>query len=356
MKCYLSRNYKGLSNAGNKAKTDIEQVMQQNGFKNVGLTQTQHTQPILAFIYTLLGVLKFPFCLQKGDFLVLQYPLKKYFTFICFMAHCRKAKVIVVIHDLGSFRRKKLTASKEVKRLSHADYIISHNEKMKKWLEDHHCLVPIGELGIFDFLSQSQIQTKPVETPYKVIYAGGLSPRKNSFLYEIGSHIHSYQFYLYGNGFEIEKAKGKEHLKYMGFTSADQLVANPQGHFGLVWDGHSIDTCTGNFGEYLQYNNPHKTSLYLRSGLPVIIWERAALSSFILKHNVGFVVKSLAEIDSILSSITPEEYKQMKENAIRIGALLANGHFITQALSETFQKLNNQADSPLNPVINNETL
>ena len=27
MNCYLSRNYKGLSSAGNKAKTDIEQFM-----------------------------------------------------------------------------------------------------------------------------------------------------------------------------------------------------------------------------------------------------------------------------------------------------------------------------------------
>ena len=27
MICYLSRNYRGVDNAGNKAKTDIEQIM-----------------------------------------------------------------------------------------------------------------------------------------------------------------------------------------------------------------------------------------------------------------------------------------------------------------------------------------
>ena len=33
MNCYLSRNYKGLSSAGNKAKTDIEQIMKDLSFK-----------------------------------------------------------------------------------------------------------------------------------------------------------------------------------------------------------------------------------------------------------------------------------------------------------------------------------
>jgi hypothetical protein len=35
MNCFLSRNYKGLSNAGNKAKTDIENIMEKMGFKNI---------------------------------------------------------------------------------------------------------------------------------------------------------------------------------------------------------------------------------------------------------------------------------------------------------------------------------
>ena len=134
--CYLSRNYKGVDGAGNKAKTDIERIMEEDGFVNIGLPQTRYTHTVLAFLVTLAGVLKAPFCLRKGDRLVLQYPLKKYFTFVCRMAHLRGAKVVVVIHDLGSFRRKKLTVEQEIRRLDHADYIIAHNEKMKRWLEE----------------------------------------------------------------------------------------------------------------------------------------------------------------------------------------------------------------------------
>lgn len=118
-KCYLSKNYKGLQNAGNKAKTDIEKILQQQGFRNVGLKQTVYTNKVLGFFITLLGVLKAPFCLHKGDVLLLQYPLKKYYSFVCNMAHLRGAKVITLIHDLGSFRRQKLTIPQEIKRLGH---------------------------------------------------------------------------------------------------------------------------------------------------------------------------------------------------------------------------------------------
>lgn len=109
MKCYLSHNYKGMSSAGNKAKSDMEQLMKEMAFRNIGLRQTTFKNEILSFFITLLGVIKTPFCLHKGDILLLQYPLKKYFTFVCRIAHLRGAKVIALIHDLGCMRRKALT-------------------------------------------------------------------------------------------------------------------------------------------------------------------------------------------------------------------------------------------------------
>ena len=91
MICYLSRNYRGVDNAGNKAKTDIEQIMESHGFRNVGLKQTRYRNVVVAFCRTLFSVLKSILCLRKGDVLVLQYPLKKYYAFVCNMAHhCRQ--------------------------------------------------------------------------------------------------------------------------------------------------------------------------------------------------------------------------------------------------------------------------
>ena len=333
--CYLSRNYKGVDGAGNKAKTDIECIMAENGFVNVGFRQTRYTNPVLAFLATLAGVLKAPFSLRKGDRLVLQYPLKKYFTFVCRMAHFRGAKVVVVIHDLGRKKKKKLTVGQEIRRLSHGDYIIAHNESMKRWLIEKGCQVPVGELEIFDYLSETKaLPHGIVHKPYEVVYAGALSLRKNTFLYEVGAYVHSFRFNLYGNGFELDKAQGKTRFVYKGFVRSDDLIATAQGDFGLVWDGFSVDACTGDFGEYLKYNNPHKTSLYIRCELPVIIWDQAALAAFVRNNGIGICVASLAELDSVLEGLTSEQYAVMKRNVAVISERLSAGYYIRKALSE----------------------
>lgn len=70
------------------------------------------------------------------------------------------AKTVSLIHDLGSFRRKKLTVEKEISRLSHSDYIIASNENMKKWLKEHGMQKPVGALGLFDYHSASPCQEK----------------------------------------------------------------------------------------------------------------------------------------------------------------------------------------------------
>lgn len=341
MNCYLSRNYKGADSAGNKAKMDIERIMERLSFKNVGLRQTSYSNKMSSFFVTLAGVLKAPFCLGKGDNLVIQYPLKKYFTFVCRMAHLRGTKVIVIIHDLGSFRRKRLTVEQEIKRFSHADYIITHNHKMKKWLEDNGCKVPLGVLGIFDYLSETKATVQPaVQKPFTVLYAGGLDIRKNAFLYEVGDSIHSsYKFNLYGNGFQIDKAKGKEHLTYMGFVKSDDLIKTAKGDWGLVWDGLSVSSCTGSFGEYLQYNNPHKTSLYIRCELPIVIWSKAALADFVKENNIGICVDSLEDLESIFAELTIVEYEQMKENVRHISERLFRGYYFERAVSEAIEKM-----------------
>lgn len=340
MNCYLSRNYKGLSSAGNKAKTDIERIMEEMSFKNVGLMQTTYNNAVSAFLRTLASVLKSPFCLHKGDNLVLQYPLKKYFTFVCNMAHLRGAKVIVLIHDLGSFRRKALTVEQEIKRLNHADYVIAHNEKMKRWLENNGCKAKLGVLEIFDYLSETKASAKPdVKKPYSILYAGALNLRKNTFLYEVGKYIRSFSFNLYGNGFEMDKAKGKEYFNYMGFVKSDDLIATAQGDFGLVWDGGSTSTCTGNFGEYLQFNNPHKTSLYIRCELPIIIWSKAALADFVRKNGIGICVDSLEELEGVLNSLTPDIYMGMKKNIQAISEKLGQGYYCQKAITSAIETI-----------------
>lgn len=339
-KYYLSKNYKELNSAGNKAKTDIEQILQQQGYRNAGWPQTRYKNLLLGFLITLLGVLKLPFTLRPGGVLVLQYPLKKYYTLACRLAHLRGCKVVTLIHDLGSFRRKKLTVAQEIRRLSHADYLIVHNASMEDWLSRNGCTRPMGRLEIFDYLSSTQAPVRnPALAPYQVVYAGGLGYKKNPFLYKMDETIHSWHFNLYGGGFEVERIRNKTSFTYKGFVPSDQLIASAEGHFGLVWDGESTDTCSGAFGEYLRYNNPHKASLYLRCGLPVIVWEQAAIAAFVRQNELGLCIRSLKELDDLLPSVALEKYEEMKRNVGVVGNRLASGYYCARAVREAEQHL-----------------
>ena len=320
--CFITRNYKDTNSAGNKAKTDMENILISLGATNLGLQRTFYKSHIIAFFLNLCGIIKASLLLSPNDRLVLQYPLKKYYTWICRIAHLRNAKVITLVHDLGSFRRRKLTIPQEIKRLSNTDYIIALNSSMKKWLEEHGCQQSIGTLDIWDYLSNQISQSQhQKETKYRIIYAGTLNLRKNTFLVHFPQYINSFDLALYGNGNNLHGIDSLPHISYHGFIKSDELIASVQADFGLVWDGESLDGCTGSWGEYLKYNNPHKTSLYIRCGLPIIIWKGAALAQFIEQEQIGICITSLTELDSILSMLTEDEYRILTDVITRDEAI-----------------------------------
>ena len=104
--------------------------------------------------------------------------------------------------------------------------------------------------------------------------------------------------------------------------------------FGLIWDGDSIETCEGHYGEYMKFNNPHKTSLYITTGLPILIWREAAMAQFIVKNKLGVAIDSLVDLDETLDSITDDEYKILRENVLKVSKDLKNGKYTKKILEE----------------------
>lgn len=334
MICYLSRNYRSVNGAGNKAKTDIEQIMESHGFRNVGLRQTRYTNVVIAFCFTLFSVIKSIFSLRKGDVLVLQYPLKKYYTFVCRVAHFRGCKVITVIHDLGSFRGKRLTAAQEVAKLDHSDCIIVHSDPMKNWLTENGSKANLQVLEIFDYLSEKQPASKSElpTLPFRAVYAGFITFYHNDFMYKLANEPHSYGLIFYGGGLEKEKLFGE--LDYKGYVSSDDLIETAEGDFGIVWYGPTLEGGEGPLGEYLQYNAPHKMSLYIRCGLPVVIWEKAGLASFVEKNDIGICVGSLKELESIFAQMSVERYMELKNNVQGINEKISRGFYLYKAVQQ----------------------
>ena len=150
-------------------------------------------------------MIKVCFKLRSGDILIIQYPLKKYYTLLCNIVHYRGAKVITLIHDLGSFRRKRLTVLQEIDRLQNSDYLITLNDSMSAWLQTKGCEVPKGELKIWDNISPAILLNKiEPATDYTVVYAGALGYDKNRFLYELDRLPRQWHLSVYGKGLEAD--------------------------------------------------------------------------------------------------------------------------------------------------------
>lgn len=341
MFCYLSRNYRGVDGAGNKAKTDIEYVLSEAGFRNVGLRQSLNRNAVRGFFHTLASVLRGLCLLRQGDVLVLQYPFKKFYSFVCRMAHLRGCRIVTVVHDLGSFRRKRLTPQQEVVRLGRSDVVVVHTKAMKAWLQSQGLEREMVVLNLFDYLSESKPETSgkaSTDVTYRVMFVGGLDSANDGFVYELVNHPRHYSVQLYGHGFEPEHACGQ--VDYRGFIPSDQLIRTANAHFGIVWYGNSLDGCQGGeVGEYLRYNSPHKLSLYIRCGLPVVIWAKAGLADFVRTHGIGFCFESLEQLDETLASLRVEEYEAMKRKVAEMSRLVSSGHFCRAAVGKACHAL-----------------
>lgn len=317
----------------NKAKRDIEIIVDSLGYAN--LTRFNFGNGGVArFLTKLVSVGSILFRLHRGDMLLLQYPMKKFFKIASVLARFKGAAVVTVVHDLGAFRRHKLTPEQENRRLSAVDVLIVHNNTMKDYLLEHGFKGRIQCLEIFDFLSDTCPDASPLPSrPWHIVYAGNLGRRRNDFLYKLDDCTRGWTLDLYGKGFTPSECSNP-NLHYHGFMPSDKFITDVRAHFGIVWDGDSTDECTGAWGEYLKINDPHKTSFYLRAGIPVIVWKQAAMAPFIVKENVGIAVDSLKDIAPVLSSLTDERYAAMRRAAMNMGERLGSGYYIKSMLRE----------------------
>ena len=315
----------------NKAKEDIDEICRREGFVN--LTRKNFgSGGVGRFMTKMVSVCRILTTLHKGDILFLQYPMKKFYKMACTFAQCKGAKVVTIIHDLGAFRRHKLTPEQENRRLAKTDFLIVHNPTMRDYLLEHGFKGGIHCLQIFDYLSDKMASTYTKDTDtWQVVYAGNLGKWRNEFLYKLDQCIDGWEMDLYGKGFE-ESENHCDRLHYHGFIASDDFISNVKADFGLVWDGDSIDACTGAWGEYLKINNPHKTSFYLRAGIPVIVWSQAAMAPFVRDNHLGLVVDTIEDIGRQLRTLTTDQYQQIRENAAAIALRLADGHYVKEGM------------------------
>lgn len=348
--CYISRNYKTLKTGGGKAKTDIELTLERMGAVNLGLKQTRNRNKLYDFVRNLVGVAYALLRCRKGDVVVLQYPVKKYFDSICRFVRWRGGYTVAIIHDLGCFRRKRLTVKQEILRLNLANVIIAPNAYQQQWLADRGCRAHITIYGLHDYLTEQikaytyeELIKRPKSKHHTLCFVGNLSEKKNGYLYELGRKLTHTHLHLFGNHFsKVAAAACADRLCYHGFGYDEDIIRARVADFGLSWYGDLCDGARGDLGEYMEINNPHKISLYLRCGMPVILWSKAGLAKVVEQEGIGICVDSLGEIEARLDALTDEQYRTMLKNVARVAAEIAAGQSCRKAVRAAYDWLSEQ--------------
>ena len=346
MKYYLKEEFlhdHNVKNAGNKARNDVEVIFNRLGYAplKVRVDDWYKMNVLNAQIHKYRALLRAFKRLKKNDDIVIQFPLLHHSLFINSLLKSLKNRGVntyLLIHDLETLRfvndrtlpfrmklRMKLTESDTFHSVTG---IIAHNPIMKSVLVDKGIAEEkIVSLGIFDYLIPNFQEKNGLSKNQQIIVAGNLEQEKAGYLYSLPEEP---AYNLYGVGFDESRALANE--TYFGSFLPDELPAALEGGFGLVWDGDSVETCSGVFGEYLRYNNSHKASLYLASGFPLVVWKQSALSHFVLEKGCGIAVESLHDLKEAIDNLSDADYQDLVNNAKRVGQDIRDGYYLKTAL------------------------
>lgn len=349
---YIGLEDVSRNTAGAKAPADIKELCRKRGYSLAKLTQPSGQNELVQKVARFQSASKLWNQLKKetksGDAVIYQHPTFGWRNARPAVIEMQKRGVrfIALIHDIETIRggiagvvnANSSMLEAEAQLLPLFDAVICHNEKMRQYL------LTIGfrenqliSLEIFDYLSEYQpVPTEKAEQP-SVMIAGNLAKGKCSYIYNIKKDGHNSGLEVNLYGVNYEDSPESQGLTYHGSFKPEELPAHLKGDFGLVWDGTSAESCIGNTGEYLRYNNPHKTSLYLASGFPVIVWKEAAIADFVLQNGVGLAVDSLYELEKAIRNITPEEYAAMQKRVLEISNRLRSGYYFYTALDKALK-------------------
>lgn len=324
--------------AGSKARNDVGQILTDQGWTALSVHRSRGKSipdKLKMAAVTWMDWRKVCRTVGQGDTLLVQYPLDMYpkvsRVAIPFLRKMREkgVQLIFLIHDLDSLRGIENNGERQF--LETADVLVAHNQVMAEYLcERGYGDKAIRTLGLFDYLSEEACPACNTGDPREVVVAGNLRPDKAGYVYRLGQLDSKVRFRLYGPNYQ--EGAPQAGVKYCGQYPPEQLPQVLRGGFGLVWDGDEIQSCSGVYGSYLRYNNPHKTSLYLACGLPVIVWDQSAIAEYVVEHHLGLAVRSLEELPRRLQRMDRAEYAALCQGAAEMGERLRRGDMLRRAL------------------------
>lgn len=318
---------------GGVGYSDIETILQRNGYTPIEFPQQHATGP-LAKIRRLLFFIRSLRKLSQQAEVVFLFPIyaKLIQHFVNRLSKRKDLTLICIIGDMEGLRdNDPQLLQAEINTLRRFRYFVVHNPAMAAWLEKHIGPANCATLNFFDFLSEGIPPERSLT--YDISFAGNLN--KSAFvqqLHQITTTSPRLTFHIYGDS--TVSFPTNDHILHHGLSSPYQLPATIKGSFGLLWDGEATERLSGPYGTYLHLNSPHKLSLYILAGLPVITSGDTAAATYIKRYQIGLLINSLDELQTAIDAITPSQYQIMVSNMLPLTKNIREGKNLLTALSQ----------------------
>lgn len=321
------KNHEITGDAANKAPKDITTIAKECGYIGRYVYILRMPCKILEVISRLFLLMREIRRCPKGSTILLQYPCfnEKIFPIVRLFLYNRI--LITVVHDLNSVREGGRISKAEISSLSVFKTIIVHSPEMRTYLSKYLPVnVQYHVLNCFPYLTESECISPFFSN--EVCFAGNID--KSVFLNKFISVIKSIRLKLYGK--MDNKMYMNDNVEYCGIFSPDD-ISSLKGSWGLVWDGDSLDSCSGTWGEYLKIIAPHKFSLYIAAGIPVIVWDKSAMARIVKNRGIGLIVSSLYDLELKLGTVSKAQYTNMLIAVNKLKEEIVGGRYLKSLLS-----------------------
>ncbi|TYC47478.1 sugar transferase [Leuconostoc litchii] len=262
--------------------------------------------------------------IKPGDHVIHQFPTYMSADFEhMFLKTLKETNVhtTILIHDIEPLRLIK-NDPWELGVLNSYDTLIVHSQAMYDELVHLGIHTSAIIQPFFDYLGSV---TENAYFSHKINFAGTF--QKSPWLKDYAGP----QISLFGS--KPKKWAGVEFpgsVDYCGNFDPVNILNGFHDGFGLLWDSDFEDKT---YQTYTKFNAPHKASLYLRAGLPLIAWHKSAIGHLIKEYNIGFVIDSLDQIEEVFE-VSQVKYATWQKNITPLAEQLQNGYFTQQTLQK----------------------
>src|SRR4051794_23249550 len=316
--------------ASAKAPADVRAVCLGQGLAPIDLYNFDRSTArsrLWASVRSAMQLLSSATRLASASDVVVQYPLGRVNELIL-----RRMKLgsrsVCLVHDLEMLRRPTI-APRESATLGRFDVVIAHSEAMAATVRAGQPDVSVIVLEAFDFLG-TRPSLPAAQRPRCLYVFGNLSLEKASYLYRLDPRDTGPAIEVYGPNCEVGLLP--QGVRWNGVLDPEHPNLSEVRGFGLVWDGDSATGLAGSMGSYLRYNAPHKFSLYVALGIPVIVPVESAMARVVERYALGTCVASIEEGLRFVESCSDSTWNRMLESVRDGQRRVQSGQFVRTSL------------------------